>query len=47
MPLSPKTMQIQSILSQVKEKARKALFSAFDTVWAGVSHDKISALKNV
>ncbi len=27
--------------------ARKALFSAFEATWAGVSHDKISALKNV
>jgi hypothetical protein len=27
-------------------RARKALFSAFDAAWAGISH-KISALKNV
>jgi hypothetical protein len=27
--------------------ARKPLFSAFDAAWAGVSHDKISALKNI
>ncbi len=26
-----------------QRRARKALFSAFDAVWAGVSHDKISA----
>jgi hypothetical protein len=30
-----------------QRRARKALFSAFDATWAGVSHDKISALKNV
>jgi hypothetical protein len=30
-----------------QRRARKALFSAFDAAWAGVSHDKISALKSV
>jgi hypothetical protein len=30
-----------------QSEARKALFSAFDAAWAGVSHHKISALKNV
>ncbi len=30
-----------------QRRARKALFSAFGAAWAGVSHDKISALKNV
>jgi hypothetical protein len=28
-------------------RARKPLFSAFNAAWAGVSHDKISALKNL
>jgi hypothetical protein len=27
--------------------AREAPFSAFDAAWAGVSHDKIPAFKNV
>jgi hypothetical protein len=30
-----------------QRRVRKALFSAFDAAWAGVSRDKISALKNV
>ncbi len=30
-----------------KRKAKKALFSSFDAAWAGVSHSKISAIKNV
>ncbi len=30
-----------------QRRAGKALFSAFDAAWAGVSYDKISALKNV
>jgi hypothetical protein len=30
-----------------QRRARKALFWAFDAAWAVVSHDKISALKNV
>ncbi len=29
------------------KKSQKALFSAFDAAWAGVSRDKLSALKNV
>jgi hypothetical protein len=30
-----------------QRRARKPLFSAFDAAWAGVSHDKLSALKNI
>ncbi len=30
-----------------QRRARKALFSAFDAAWAGVSFDKISTLKNI
>jgi hypothetical protein len=30
-----------------QRRARKALFLAFDEAWAGVSHDKILALKNL
>jgi hypothetical protein len=30
-----------------QRRARKTLFSVFDAAWAGVSHGKISALKNV
>ncbi len=30
-----------------QRRARKVLFSAFDATWAGVSRDKIPALKNL
>jgi hypothetical protein len=30
-----------------QRRSRKTQFLAFDAAWAGVSHDKISTLKNV
>jgi hypothetical protein len=30
-----------------QRRTRKAMFSAFDAAWAGVSHDKIPALENI
>jgi hypothetical protein len=59
MPLSLKTTQIQSVISQVKEELERHCFwhltqhgqgfliMAFDAAWAGVSYYKISALKNI
>ncbi len=35
-PLSPKTTQIQMIISRVKEELIKALFSAFDAAFKGL-----------
>ncbi len=46
MPLSPKLQNSKCYFSG-QRRARKALFLAFDAAWAGVSHDKISALKSI
>ncbi len=44
MPLSPKTMQIQSVISRVKEELERQ-FSAFDAAWAGFLVIKYQLLK--